>query len=138
MEVYIIVSLFSIFFIAFFSLCLAAVIQCITKIVAKFKPAGCVAYKTAFFGLIVLLCCSLIIAMNYDIILFQAKILISVIGFFIRTVIYSSIINHPATGSIGFNKACLVSLVQLPFDFFLLFFIMPWVVLLIALLMHPR
>lgn len=130
----IIVSLLSIFFIILFSLFLAVVIQCITKIVAKFKPTDCMTYKATLFGFIVFLCCSLIIAMNTT--SFQVTILISVIGFFIRTAIYASIIKAPVTGSIGFSKTCLISLVQLPIDFFLLFFIIPWVVFLIAMLVH--
>ncbi|MCI5166916.1 MAG: hypothetical protein D3903_12695 [Candidatus Electrothrix sp. GM3_4] len=131
----IIVSLFSIFFIALFSFFLAVIVQCITKIVAKFTPTNCMTYKATLFGFIVLLCCcSLIIAMNT--MSSQVITLILVIGFFIRTAIYASIIKTPVTGSIGFSKACLISLVQLPFDFFLLVFIIPWVVFLIAALMH--
>ncbi|MDR1709007.1 MAG: hypothetical protein LBS70_04745 [Candidatus Accumulibacter sp.] len=94
----------------------AVIIRFIAKLVVKFIPPFGMAYKATFFGGVVTYLIGFvfgfIVGASGNTLSVTNYILLTIIGFFVYAAILGSIIKHPETGSIGFGKACLISLVQ--------------------------
>lgn len=97
----------------------ALILQLICTVLYKFKPPYGVAYRATFFGYLssalIGFVVGLFIGLSGQLITATSLILLMVIGFFVQTAFYAHLIEHPETGSIGFSKAALVSLLQLVF-----------------------
>lgn len=105
----------------------ALIIQLGTKFVAKFRVPYRRAYIAAFLGYAVSFIVGLVlgiiysragIGFNYGVLLF-----FMIVGFLTQAAVYSFLVKGQNGESLGFGKACLVSIIQVIAGIFLILFI---------------
>jgi hypothetical protein len=99
------------------SLMVAWIVQFATHLTFRFKPPFWMAYNAVILGMIASIVVGLVIgtflATTGKEITSFGRGMLMIVGFLIQTAIFGYLIRHPETGSIGFRRACVVSLIQL-------------------------